>query len=315
MLFIAEVVDPFGIKSGGHKVENRLFGGKVRRIALDAGFTCPVRDGSRGTGGCLYCDAVGARARYVQPELSVREQLALGIAGCVERNLEAERFVAYFQAYTNTYAPAKQLRALYEEGLSDSRVVGMAIATRPDCLPDDVLDVLEEFSQRTFLWVEIGLQSSRDTTLQAMKRGHSVEEFVQAAERLRARGIRFCSHVILGLPGDTPEDFWAAARILNESGAWGAKIHNLYIDRDAPLAREWEAGRVSLMTLEEYAEAVAEFLAWLSPHILIHRLAGEAPRGRLLAPKWAGHKRAFLRRLDQLLKERDLYQGKYSHPK
>ena len=286
----------------------RLFGGRTERIALDAGFTCPTRDGTRGRGGCLYCDAGGSRAASVQPREPVREQLARGIERALARG-RAKRFIAYFQAFTNTYGDPSMLRYVYEEGLGDPRVVGLAVGTRPDCLGDAVLDVLDEFASRTFLWLEMGLQSTRDATLEAMRRGHTVADFTEAAERLRARGLRWVGHAIFGLPGDSREDMLAGAPLLNRLGAWGVKVHNLYVDRDAPLAAAWRRGEIRALEREEYLDLVAEFLARLSPDILIHRLVGQAPRSRLLAPRWCLDKQSFLRDLDALLEKRGLAQG------
>ncbi|HUT24132.1 MAG TPA: TIGR01212 family radical SAM protein [Sumerlaeia bacterium] len=287
-----------------------IFGQRVRRVPLDAGFTCPTRDGTLGTGGCLYCDAEGSRAARVDPDLPAREQLRRGI----ERELGTARaglFIAYFQAFTSTYAPPEALRAAYEEGLSDPRVAAMAIGARPDCLAEPILDVLADFAHRTFLWVEVGLQSARDATLEAVCRGHSVADFIDAARRLRARGLRFCAHVIFGLPGDGRDDMLAAAPLLNDLGAWGVKLHNLYIHKHSPMAQLWRRGEAPLLPRDEYLELVVEFLARLSPDVLIHRLVGEAPRNRLLAPEWTKDKRGFLNDLDRRLAALDLWQGKW----
>lgn len=300
----------------------QIFGGRVQRIALDGGFTCPTRDGSLGNAGCLYCDADGARARHLDPVLPVAEQLQRGVATAgqimahgKQINLAANaspitRFIAYFQAYTNTYAPPAELRRIYEQSLSDERVVGMAISTRPDCLSESVLDVLEEFSRRTFLWVEVGIQSKRNATLAAIERGHDVEAYIDAASRLRARGIRFCAHLIFGLPGDSPEDMMGAAELLNETHAWGVKVHNLYVDKHSRLAKIFEEGKLRLLERREYLDLLIEFLARLSPGILIHRFLGSLSPDRLLAPAWSSQKTQMLNDLDRLLKEGTAWQGK-----
>jgi hypothetical protein len=201
------------------------------------------------------------------------------------------------------------LRAIYEEGLSDPRVVAMAIGTRPDCLPEPVLDVLSEFGRRTFLWVEIGLQSIRNATLAAVGRGHTVEQFIAASQRLKASGIRFCAHVIFGLPGDSRDDMLAAADLLNRLGAWGVKMHNLYIDKHSPLAEPYLRGEIPILSREEYLDLAVDFLARLSPEILIHRLVGETHPNRLLAPAWSADKTSFLNALDRTITERGLFQG------
>jgi len=284
------------------------FGGRVQRIAIDGGFTCPTRDGTRDSGGCLYCDAEGARAGHVDPELPVAEQLQHGIAAA-QRRRKVERFIAYFQAFTNTYAEPEVLRTLYDQGLSDPRVVALAIGTRPDCLDDAVLDLLDGYNQKTYLWLEVGLQSMKDSTLRAMHRGHTVADFTRAAKRLREREIRFVAHVILGLPGDDTEDMLRAADLLNDSGAWGVKIHNLYIDKNAPLAQAYRNGTVQILERAAYLDLVAEFLSRLSPDILVHRLVGQAPRGRLIAPEWCLDKPKLLNDLDRMMEERSLWQG------
>ena len=286
-----------------------IFGERLQRIPISAGFTCPTRDGTVGHGGCLFCDAGGAGAEFAQTGLPVREQVAHGIAQALKGRIGAQKFVAYFQAFTNTYAEPERLRALYEAGLSDPRVVALAIGTRPDCLPEAVLDVLEEFSARTFLWVEIGLQSTRNETLRAFGRGHTVEAFVDAAERLRRRGIRFLGHVILGLPGDTAEDMLAGADLLSRAGAWGVKIHNLYVDAHSPLAERYRRGEIPLMDRAEYLDRVVRFLERLDPAIVVHRVLGQAPRNRLLAPRWCLDRDPFLLDLDRLLEERQTHQG------
>ncbi|MBN1867144.1 TIGR01212 family radical SAM protein [Candidatus Sumerlaeota bacterium] len=285
------------------------FGCRVMRIPLDAGFTCPTRDGTLATGGCLYCDAGGARAARVDPTLPIGQQLARGISNAIDKRL-AQKFIAYFQAFTNTYAPVETLRKTYEEGLGDPRVVAMAVGTRPDCLDSPARDLLREFNERTFLWLEVGLQSANDETLRTVRRCHSVAQWEEAVGHLRRLDIRFCAHVIFGLPGDSPDDMLRAAELLNETGAWGVKIHNLYIDRESPMAELYRKGEIGLLSREEYMDLAIEFLARLSPSILIHRLVGEAPPDRLLAPDWAGDKQGFLKDLDSRMASLDVWQGR-----
>lgn len=286
-----------------------IFGERLQRIPISAGFTCPTRDGTVGRGGCLFCDAGGAGAEFAQTGRPVREQVAHGIAQALKGRIGAQKFIAYFQAFTNTYAEPAQLRALYEAALCDSRVVALAIGTRPDCLPESVLDVLEDFSARVFLWVEVGLQSTRNDTLRVFDRGHTVETFVDAAQRLRRRGIRSLGHVILGLPGDTSEDMLAGADLLSRVGVWGVKIHNLYVDAHSPLAELYRQGEIPLVERSEYLDLVVRFLERLDPAIVVHRVLGQAPRERLLAPRWCLDRDPFLLDLDRLLEERQTHQG------
>jgi hypothetical protein len=285
----------------------------MRRIPIHAGFTCPTRDGTLGTRGCLYCDAGGSRAARARPALPIREQIAKGIEPIARREPSA-RFIAYFQAFTNTYAPPEQLRATYEEALGDNRVAALAIGTRPDCLSEPVLDVLEALSRRTYLWVEVGLQSACDATLRAVGRGHTVAQFAEAVERLRRRSLRFLAHVILGLPGDSRGDMMRSAELLNSVGAWGVKIHNLYINRESPIAEAWERGEIPVLGEDEYLDLLVEYLTRLSPAILVHRLVGETPRERLLAPQWCADKQTFLRELDRRFEQLGTWQGRQSGP-
>ena len=291
-----------------------LFGGPVWRVPLDAGFTCPTRDGLAGRGGCRYCDAGGARSAAVEPALSVAGQLARGIARLGARpsggGRQAAGFIAYLQAFTNTYAPPERLERVYADALGDPRVVALAVATRPDCLSGPVLDVLERVARRTFLWVEVGLQSTSDLALATARRGHDVAAFADAARRLRARGIRFVTHLIFGLPGDTPAAMLAAGPLLGHLGTWGVKVHQLYVDRDAPWAAEWREGRLPTLSREEYLDLAVGFLERLPSQVVIHRLMGEAPRDRLLAPEWCADKAAFLRALGDALESRGTWQGR-----
>lgn len=286
-----------------------VFGCRVHRVSVDAGFTCPVRDGTKGRGGCLYCDEAGSRAGYCDPELPIPEQVRQGIE-VARRRFKAQKFIVYFQPYTNTYAEVEKLRQFYDEALqSDEDIIGLAIGTRPDCVPEEVLNLLAEYNQRYYLWVEYGLQSARNETLQRINRGHSVEDFIDAVERTHRRGIRVCAHVILGLPGESPEDMLASAELLNRLGVEGVKIHSLYVSRGAPIARLYEEGKITLLSQEEYIQIVCDYLERLSPEILIHRLVGEARAGDLIAPEWSRHKTRVLQLITEELRRRGTRQG------
>ncbi len=315
----------FGVKAGsmwsdlGYNAFSRhlkeTFGCRVHRVAVDAGFTCPVRNGTKSIHGCLYCDEAGSRAGYCEPELPVPEQVRRGISAMKTR-FNARKFIVYFQPYTNTYAPVDTLKKIYEEALAAHEdVIGMAIGTRPDCVTDAVLDLLEEYHRSWYLWLEYGLQSARDHTLQIINRGHTVEEFEDAVVRTHQRDIRVCAHVILGLPGESTDDMLASADVLNDLEVEGVKIHHLYISRHAEIVNLYEAGELRVFTLEEYVDLVCDYLERLSPDILIHRLMGEARPGELIAPVWSARKTYIIQLIQKELKRRGTHQGsKYYGP-
>ncbi|MCX7765307.1 MAG: TIGR01212 family radical SAM protein [Candidatus Sumerlaeia bacterium] len=286
------------------------FGCRVHRVAVDAGFTCPVRNGTKGKEGCLYCDEAGARAAYCEPQLSIREQVQQGIA-MMRHRFKAEKFIVYFQPYTNTYAPVDKLREVYDSALNvDENIIGLAIGTRPDCVSDEVLDLLALYNTKYYLWLEYGLQSASNETLKRINRGHSVEDFVNAVQRTHQRGIRVCAHVILGLPEEKREEMLASADLINQLKIEGVKIHSLYISRGAPLAKLYQEGKIKLLTLEEYIQVVCDYLEYLSPEVLIHRLVGEARIGDLIAPLWCGNKTRVLNLINAELTKRNSFQGR-----
>ncbi len=290
------------------------FGCRVHRVAVDAGFTCPVRNGTKGKEGCLYCDEAGARAAYCEPQLPIPEQVRQGIA-IMRRRFKAEKFIIYFQPYTNTYAPVDKLKQIYDAALDvDENIIGLAIGTRPDCVSDEVLDLLVQYNTKYYLWIEYGLQSASNETLKRINRGHSVEDFINVVQKTHQRGIRVCAHVILGLPGEKPEEMLASADLINQLKIEGVKIHSLYISRGAPLAKLYEEGKIGVITLEEYIQIVCDYLEHLSPEVLIHRLVGEARIGDLIAPLWCSNKTQVLNLINQELASRNSFQGsKFSH--
>jgi radical SAM protein (TIGR01212 family) len=285
----------------------RTFGCRVQRITVDAGFTCPNRDGTLASGGCIFCSERGSGADNIARGLPVAEQLARGKAAMVRR-YNARRFIAYFQPYSNTYAPVERLRSLYDEALAVPEVVGLIVGTRPDCLPPEVLDLLAGYARRTWFWLELGLQSPHDRTLARLNRGHDFAAFAAAAEAVTARGIRLCAHVILGLPWESREEMLATAAILNRLGVSGVKIHLLHVMRGTPLAAMYERGEVPLLTRDGYVALVCDFLERLEPQILIHRLTGDGGRD-LLAPAWAAAKMQVLNGIDMELARRGTRQG------
>ncbi len=285
-----------------------LFGCRVQRIALDAGLTCPNRDGTKGIGGCIYCNARGSGTGLAN-RLSIIQQIQQAKERLIRR-YNAKKFIAYFQSFSNTYAPVDKLKRLYREALTDPDVVGLAIGTRPDCISSEVLDLLEELNRETHLWVEYGLQSIHNATLRRINRGHTVEEFYRAVEETRKRDIETVVHVILGLPGEGKEEMLATAKALGETDIQGVKLHLLYVIKGTSLAHLYQQGKYQCLTQEEYVDIVCEFLTFLPPHVVIHRLTGDPHPQELLAPAWALKKQSNLTAIHQRLEEKDLWQGK-----
>lgn len=283
------------------------FGCRVQKITVDAGMTCPNRDGTVGTGGCIYCNERGSgTGRSV--EMTVAEQIA-DAQPFLLRRYGACKFLAYFQSFTNTYAPVPVLRRLYEEALSCEDIAGLTMGTRPDCVGEDVLDLLGELAGRTWVNVEYGLQSSHNRTLTLINRGHDVATFLDAVERTRRRNIDITVHVILGLPGETPEDMTATARFLSGIDIQAVKIHLLYVVRGTTLHRMYDHGEYMPMSRETYVDAVCDFIAHLRPDIVIHRLTGDPHADELVAPVWALEKHENLTAIRLAFEERDVYQG------
>ncbi|MBN2578774.1 MAG: TIGR01212 family radical SAM protein [Pirellulales bacterium] len=286
----------------------RKFGVKVRKLSLDAGFLCPNRDGTSGQGGCIFCDpeSFSPSRRLKLPSLTA--QIEEGIRHLSPRK-EPGKYLAYFQPATNTYAPTERLRQAYEEPLAHPRIVGLAIGTRPDCVSKPVLDLLEEISRKTFLVVEYGLQSIHDRSLRWMNRGHRAAAFFDAFDRTRRRGIHVGAHVILGLPGESPEDMIATARELAGLELHSVKLHNLYAVKNTPLAEMVENGEISLPTFDEHVRRAADFLEHLPPRVVIDRLSGDAPPQYLVGPAWCRDKTAVRRAVEAEFRKRGTKQG------
>lgn len=289
----------------------RTYGKRVQKITIDAGLSCPNRDGTIGTGGCIYCNNEGfsPSVRRKRSEKSVEQQITDGIEWG-KRRYKAGRFIAYFQSYTNTYAPAPELKELYDCVLDFPKVIGLAIGTRPDCISPTILDLIESYTE--FLpevWIEYGLQSCHDPTLEHINRGHDFECFVDAVNATAERKIKVCGHIIFGLPGETSEDMMETIERLAELPIHGIKIHLLHILRDTPLANEYAEGRVRLLAREEYVGLVCDALERLPEQVFIQRLTGEAPEDMLIAPDWCRHKTGVLADIDRELERRGSCQG------
>lgn len=284
------------------------FGCRVRSVTIDAGFTCPNVDGTVTTGGCVYCDNRSFSPNRRLPRATVRAQVERGIA-ILSRRYRAEKFIAYFQAGTNTHGPLDKLARLYDEALAVPGVVGLAIGTRPDSVPDPVLDLLEEYSRRVPVFLELGLQTVHDRSLAWMNRGHGVAAFLDAVGRCRGRALERCAHVILGLPGESHADMMETADVLAGLPVQGVKVHNLYVVRGTPLEDQYRAAQLRVLSLEEYVPLVVDFLERVPADRVIHRLSGEAPPDWLVAPQWVLDKPELLRLIDAEMERRDTRQG------
>ena len=287
----------------------RRFGCKVHKVSLDAGFTCPNRDGRVGEGGCTYCVNESFSPQAGKPMRSVSEQMSDGMS-YMRRRYGSRKFLAYFQAFTNTYGPVERLRALYDEATARPEVVGLCIGTRPDCVPEEVLDLIESYSDRLEVWVEYGLQSAHEATLRRVNRGHDVAAFVDAVERTRRRRIHVCVHVILGLPGESHEDMMATACVLQPLGIHGIKLHHLYIARGTAMEAEYRAGRVAVFSAGGYVAVACDFLERIPPSVTVQRLVGDTTStGVLVAPVWPQGKSRVLSMVTDEFRRRGSTQG------
>jgi radical SAM protein (TIGR01212 family) len=285
------------------------FDARVYKIGLRLDFTCPNRDGKVAVGGCIYCNNASHTPQDYRPRASVTEQLEQGAAAIFKRH-KAEKFIAYFQSYTNTYDSASRLEELYREALNFPGVVGLSVATRPDCVPDDVLDLLQDMSRRTCFWLELGLESMHDRTLEWVNRGHGLSEFIDAVERSKSRGLRLCTHLILGFPGETRADILQTPALLNRLGIDGVKLHNLHVIKNTVLEKFYNAGHFTLFSREEYVSLVVDFLELLSPEMIVHRLTGETYRAITVAPDWSVNKIGVHNAIFKELEQRDSWQGR-----
>jgi radical SAM protein (TIGR01212 family) len=286
------------------------FGVRVQRVTLDGGFTCPNVDGRVAVGGCVFCDNRSFSPNRRLPRASLRAQLERGVA-ILGRRYGVERFLAYFQAATNTYAPVEKLRRLYDEALAHPQVVGLAIGTRPDCVPEPVLDLIADYARERYVCLELGLQSRHDRSLEWMNRGHDFAAFVDAVQRCRGRGFDVCAHVILNLPGESRDDMLATADALAALPVQAVKVHNLHVVRNTPLERMYADGAVRLFERDEYVGVVCDFLEHLPPDMVVQRLSGDAPPDYLVAPAWCLDKPALLRAIHAELERRDSWLGKH----
>lgn len=286
-----------------------IFGEKVYKISLYGSFTCPNRDGSKGTGGCIFCNPASSRPLNYIEGMSVKKQLETG-ADYIRKRHKTEKFIAYFMDYSTTYGDIEKLSTLYREAINFPGVVGLSLCTRPDCLSGEVLDLLEEISGSTYLWVELGIQTSNPETLMMINRCHTVEESEQAILELKKRNIAVSGHVVLGLPGEEIKDMIDTACFLAKTGVNGAKIQNLHVIEDTVLADMYRQGKIHVMELEEYVNQTIRFLEHLPPSMIIQRITGEAPRHLTVAPDWSVNKLAVINAIIRELEKRNTWQGK-----
>ena len=285
------------------------FGEKIYKISLDGGFTCPNRDGKVATGGCTFCSARGSGDFAGSRILSITEQFE-DRKEMMQQKWKDGKYIAYFQAYTNTYAPVDELRRKYEEALAQKNVIAISIATRPDCLDDDVLDYLSELNKKTYLWVELGLQTINDETARNFNRGYDFEVFDNSLKKLQERGIEVVVHTIFGLPGETKEDMLKTVDYVAHSGAQGVKFHLLHLMEGTRMVKQYENGELQLLSKEDYIDLICEAVAMIPEEMVVHRLTGDAPRQSLIGPMWSLKKWEVLNDIDKALVDNNIWQGK-----
>jgi len=286
----------------------KRYGERVHKIALDAGFTCPNRDGSKGTGGCTFCNNVS-----FSPAADSRQSLAQQInqaKGKIAQRTRANRFIAYFQAYTNTYADIEQLAAMYRDALQQPGIIGISVGTRPDCVSAQVLDLLDDIRRDGHeVWLELGLQSAFDETLIRVNRGHTLAEYRDTALAARRRGIPVCTHLIVGLPGENEEHFHTSLDTVLDIGVDGLKLHPLHVVKHTMLAYQWRRGGYQPLTKPDYIRIAADLIERTPEHVVFHRVTATASRDVLLAPIWCAEKWNVLNGIEQELRRRDTRQG------
>lgn len=287
------------------------FGEKVYRIALNGGMTCPNRDGTLDTRGCIFCSAGGSGDFASSVDLSVTKQIEEG-KKLLQKKTDCRLFIAYFQAYTNTYAPVSYLRKIFSEAICHPDIVALSIATRPDCLDSEILTLLSELNHIRPVWVELGLQTIHPQTAAFIRRGFNYDCYEKAVFSLKAQGISVITHLILGLPSETHEQMLSSVKKISTLPLDGVKLQLLHVLENTDLADYYKKEGFSVLSQEEYVELIIDCLEYLPQNVVIHRLTGDGPRKLLLAPEWSIHKKQVLNQIQRRLKERDTYQGRLS---
>ncbi len=291
-----------------HFLRNK-FGEKVFKISLDAGFSCPNRDGTISKGGCLYCSERGSGDFAGDRNFSISSQFQ-DIKAMMKNKWKSGKYIAYFQAYTNTYGEIEELRRKYEEAIKQEGVVALAIATRPDCLSQEIIELVSEYNSKLYTWIELGLQTSNEKTAKIINRGYTLDVFEDALGRLRRKNIDVVVHTIFGLPGESKEDMLNTIKYLANKDIQGIKIHLLHLLKGTPLVKLYEQGKLRFLEKDEYIDLVCEAITLLPESIVIHRLTGDAPRNLIIGPMWSLKKWEVLNDIDKKLNDEELYQGK-----
>lgn len=301
-MYLPSVVNSFG------SAMQEKYGKKLHKLAINAAFTCPNRDGSKGYGGCTFCNNVSFAPHSRRPA-SIAEQIDTG-KSVVLRRTGAKMYLAYFQAYTNTYANVQQLKQSYDTALAQPNVIGLSIGTRPDCVPEPVLALLAEYQEQGYeVWLELGLQSIFDETLQRVNRGHDFADYLDAVQRAKKYKLQICTHLIVGLPGETEAMNLLSHKTVVEVGLDGLKLHPLHVVKGTRLARQWRNGEYEPLEQDTYVRIAAEMIKRTPSHIMYHRLTGTASDKVLLAPAWCGHKWSVLNAIHDRLQQDGAYQG------
>lgn len=285
------------------------YGERVQKISLDSGLNCPNRDGTLSSKGCIFCDARGSgTGAFIKRAQSIDSQIQ-SAREFLQNRYGARKFIAYFQSFTNTYGPIKKLKKLYDQAMAHGDMVGLSVATRPDCIDREKIDLLCSYQEMGLVWLELGLQSSHNSTLKTINRGHDAACFEQGVLMAANRGLSICAHVILGLPGETREMMLQTARFLAKQPIEGIKIHLLYVVKGTPLENLYQQGDLVCLEREEYVDLVVDFLELLPPEMIIHRLTGDPQRSELIAPVWALDKMKNLLMIETRMIQRDTWQG------
>lgn len=288
----------------------RIFGNKVIKLSLDGGFTCPNRDGTLGTKGCIFCGEEGSGEFAASRNLSIKDQMEAQ-KELLSRKWSTDKCIAFFQNFTNTYSTVKDLEEKYLEAISQDGIVGLAIATRPDCLSEEILDLLSKFNRKTFLWVELGLQTIHERTSKFIRRGYKLDCYKEAVKQLNKRNIKVVTHLIFGLPNETRDDILSSVEYVSNTNTWGIKFHMLYIQEGTDLLTYYKKHPFHILSRDEYISLVCDSIEILPDNMVIHRLTGDGKRELLIQPKWTLDKLKVLSGVDMELKRRKSYQGKF----
>lgn len=285
----------------------QTFGEKIHKVSINAGMSCPNRDGKIGRGGCIFCSTGGSGDFAGNVNNSITEQINQGIAGTTKFN--ANKYIAYFQAFTNTYAPIDYLTKIYEEAIAHEKISVVSIATRPDCLSDEVIDLIARLNKKKPVWVELGLQTIHEDTAEYIRRGYPLDCFHQSVKKLREKGITVIVHVIIGLPGEDKKKVLETIEYLNTMDIQGIKLQLLHVLEYTDMAKDYKAGKFEVLSLEEYTDYVVSCIANLNPNIVIHRITGDGPKDILIAPLWSSRKMFVMNTIHHELKVRNIWQG------